>query len=183
MPRATLYYYIKRLKKVDKYAEIEEQIIQIFPGKRGRYNYRRITQEPENRDFCINHKTMSRLMKELDLLCCVRMKKYRSYKREVGKVALNLLQRAFHTAAPNQKWVTDATEFAFFGQKLYLSPSLDLHASDLVAYTLSNRPVLSMVTSMVEKRSPFCSRGRTYPALRTPPKLSGKTGEVEHRFR
>ena len=90
-------------------------------------------------------------MKALDLVCRVRMKKYRSYKGEVGKVAPNLLQRDFHAAAPNQKWVTDVTEFALFGQKLYLSPILDLHSSDLVAYTISDRPVLSMVTSMVEK--------------------------------
>ena len=49
------------------------------------------------------------------------------------------------------KWVTDVTEFALFGQKLYLSPILDLYSSDLVAYTISERPVLPMVTSMVEK--------------------------------
>ena len=114
-------------------------------------NYRRITQELENRGFCINQKTVARLMKELGLVCCVRMKKYRSYKGEVGKVAPNLLQRDFHAAAPNQKWGTDVTEFALFGQQLYLSPILDLHSSDLVAYTISDRPVLTMVISMVEK--------------------------------
>ena len=151
MPRATFYYHMKRLQKPDKYAEVKEQITQIFHENRGRYGYRRITQELKNRGFCINHKTVARLMKALDLVCRVRMKKYRSYKGEVGKVAPNLLQRDFHAAAPNQKWVTDVTEFALFGQKLYLSPILDLHSSDLVAYTISDRPVLSMVTSMVEK--------------------------------
>ena len=151
MPRATFYYHMKRLQKADKYAEVKEQITQVFHENRGRYGYRRITQELKNRGFCINHKTVARLMKALDLVCRVRMKKYRSYKGEVGKVAPNLLQRDFHAAAPNQKWVTDVTEFALFGQKLYLSPILDLHSSDLVAYTISDRPVLSMVTSMVEK--------------------------------
>ena len=151
MPRATFYYHMKRLQKADKYAEVKEQITQIFHENRGRYGYRRITQELKNRGFCINHKTVARLMKALDLVCRVRMKKYRSYKGEVGKVAPNLLQRDFHAAAPNQKWVTDVTEFTLFGQKLYLSPILDLHSSDLVAYTISDRPVLSMVTSMVEK--------------------------------
>jgi transposase InsO family protein len=52
---------------------------------------------------------------------------------------------------PNQKWVTDVTEFSLFGQKLYLSPILDLHSRDLVSYTISHRPVLSMVTSMLDK--------------------------------
>ena len=38
-----------------------------------------------------------------------------------------------------------------FGEKLYLSPVLDLCSSDLVSYTISERPVLSMVTTMLEK--------------------------------
>ena len=90
-------------------------------------------------------------MKQLGLVCHVRMKKYRSYKGEVGKIAPNLLQRNFHADRPNQKWVTDVTEFSLFGQKLYLSPILDLCISDLVSCTISDRPVISMVTSMLDK--------------------------------
>ena len=90
-------------------------------------------------------------MKELGLICHVRMKKYRSYKGEVGKNAPNLLNRDFLADRPNQKWVTDVTEFSLFGEKLYLSPILDLHSSDLVRYTITERPVLSMVTTMLDK--------------------------------
>lgn len=79
------------------------------------------------------------------------MKKYRSYKGEAGKIAPNLLNRDFHADRPNQKWVTDVTEFNLFGEKLYLSPILDLCSRDLVSYTISNRPVLSMVTTMLDK--------------------------------
>ena len=90
-------------------------------------------------------------MKELGLICRVRMKKYRSYKGNVGKIAPNLLNRDFHADNPDQKWVTDVTEFSLFGEKLYLSPILDLHSGDLVSYTISDRPVLSMVTTMLDK--------------------------------
>ena len=46
-------------------------------------------------------------MKELDLICRVRMKKYRSYKDEVGKVAPNHLKRVFSTTAPElNTWIT-----------------------------------------------------------------------------
>ena len=62
-----------------------------------------------------------------------------------------LLNRDFHAEKPNQKWVTDVTEFSLFGEKLYLSPILDLHSRDLVSYTISDRPVLGMVTSMRDK--------------------------------
>ncbi len=90
-------------------------------------------------------------MKELGIICRVRMKKYRSYKGEVGNIAPNLLERNFIAEKPNQKWVTDVTEFGLFGQKLYLSPILDLCSSDIVSYTISDRPVLSMVTKMLDK--------------------------------
>lgn len=66
------------------------------------------------------------------------------------RFAPNLLNREFYAEKPNQKWFTDVTEFNLFGQKLYLSPILDLHSSYLVSYTLSQRPVLSMVTTMLE---------------------------------
>ena len=90
-------------------------------------------------------------MKALGLICRARMKKYRSYKGNVGKIAPNLLNRDFHADKPNQKWVTDVTEFSLFGEKLYLSTILDLHSSNLVSYTISDRPVLSMVTTMLDK--------------------------------
>ena len=92
-----------------------------------------------------------KLMKQMGLSSKVRMKKYRSYKGEVGKIAPNLLERNFCAKIPNQKWVTDVTEFSLFGKKLYLSPILDLCSEDLVSYTISDRPVLDMVTSMLEK--------------------------------
>lgn len=47
--------------------------------------------------------------------------------------------------------MTDVTEFSLFGRKLYLSPILDLHSSDIVSYTISDRPVLSMVMDMAQR--------------------------------
>jgi len=149
LPRSTYYYYTKHRTDEDKYSEIKEQITAIFHEHKGRYGYRRITQELKNRGFTINHKTVQRLMKDLGIVCLVRMKKYRSYKGEVGKIASNLLERNFHADKPNQKWVTDVTEFSLFSEKLYLSPILDLHSEDLISYTISKHPVLSMVTDMV----------------------------------
>ena len=139
------------MQKEDKYASVKEEITTIYHENRGRYGYRRITTELHKRNFLLNHKTVQRLMKELGLVCHVRMKKYRSYKGEAGKITPNLLNRDFRAEKPNQKWVTDVTEFSLFGEKLYLSPILDLCSSDLVSYTISDRPVLSMVTTMLDK--------------------------------
>ena len=41
-------------------------------------------------------------MKELGLKCLVRMKKYKSYKRTIGKIAPNRLDRNFIAEAPNE---------------------------------------------------------------------------------
>lgn len=50
-----------------------------------------------------------------------------------------------------QKWVTDVTKFSLFGQKLSLSPILDLYSGNIVSYTIYDRPVFSMVTEMPDK--------------------------------
>ncbi len=151
LPRATFYYHLKKQKQADKYEASKAEITAIFHENKGRYGYRRITVELRNRKIFLNHKTVQKLMKQLGLVCCVRIKKYHSYKGEVGKIAPNLLNRDFYAEKPNEKWVTDVTEFSLFGKKLYLSPILDLHSSYLVSYTISEHPTLSMVTSMLEK--------------------------------
>ena len=86
-------------------------------------------------------------------ICKVRMKKYRSYRGKVGKVAPNLLERNVHAEVPDEKWVTDVTEFSLFGQKVYLSPIPDLCHGELASYSISPSPSPSMylVTDMLEK--------------------------------
>ena len=79
----------------DKYKEVKAEITLIYHENKGRYGYRRITTELHNRGFSCNHKTVQQLMRELGLVCRVRIKKYRSYRGEVGKIASNLLNREF----------------------------------------------------------------------------------------
>jgi transposase InsO family protein len=93
---------------------------------------------------------VQRLMRRLGIFCRVRMKKYKSYRGEAGKIAPNLLARNFEAERPNQKWVTDVTEFSLFGRKLYLSPILDLHSQDIVSYAISERPSFHLVVEMLE---------------------------------
>ena len=90
-------------------------------------------------------------MRKMGIFCRVRMHKYNSYKGGVGKIAPNLLERNFKADKPNQKWVTDVTEFALFGIKLYLSPIIDLYNGEVVSYNLSRHPNLVQTTDMLEK--------------------------------
>jgi len=90
-------------------------------------------------------------MHAVNVLCLVRIKKYKSYKGTIGKVAPNIINRDFHANLPNQKWTTDVTEFKLFGKKLYLSPILDMYNSEIVSYNISAKPSLSMVIDMLDK--------------------------------
>ena len=151
MARSSFYYYQKHNKLPDKYKEIKELIKSIYHKNKGRYGYRRITDELQNKGIIINHKTVLRLMKLLGLKSVIRIKKYKSYKGEQGKIAPNILERNFKAQAPNQKWATDITEFNVSGQKLYLSPIIDLYNQEIISYELTERPVFNQVVTMLKK--------------------------------
>ncbi len=119
MARSNFYYHRKKSKSEDKYQVIKELIKSIYHKHKGSYGYRRITDERNNKGMVINDKTVLRLMKLLGLKSLIRVKKYKSYKGEQGKIAPNLLKRNFKAEAPNQKWATDITEFNISGKKLY----------------------------------------------------------------
>lgn len=151
MARSNFYYYQKKSKSIDKYQVVKELIKSIYHKHKGRYGYRRITDELNNKGMVINHKTVLRLMKLLGLKSLIRVKKYKSYKGEQGKIAPNLLKRNFKAEAPNQKWATDITEFNISGKKLYLSPIIDLFNQEIISYELTERPVFNQVVMMLEK--------------------------------
>ena len=106
------------MQRADEYAQAKEEIFSIYHENKGQYGYRRITIVLRGRGILLNHKTVQQLMKQLGLVCRVRMKKYRSYKGEVGKIAPNLLNRNFCAEKPNRKWVTKATVWTMRWQKI-----------------------------------------------------------------
>jgi len=157
MARSTFYYHAKRLHKSDGYDTVRKRIRDIYETNRGRYGYRRVTAQLRNEGVAINHKTVQRLMGQMELKAKTRRQKYRSYKGEVGRVAPNILNRDFHASRPNQKWATDVTQVNIKGDRLYLSPILDLFNGEIVSYTISKTPDLRMATRMLDKA--FRARG------------------------
>ncbi|WP_374707353.1 hypothetical protein [Escherichia coli] len=73
--------------------------------------------ELQKRGLKFSGKTVRKLMQQLGLKSPVRLKKYRSYRGNMGLAAENILQRQFKAEAPCEKWVTDITEFRAGGQK------------------------------------------------------------------
>ena len=151
LPRSTFYYQQSLLGQDDKYGQLKATIKAIYERHKGRYGYRRITAVVRQSGCRVNHKVVQRLMGMLSLKSLVRPKKYRSFKGDVGQAAPNKLKRQFGAEAANQKWVTDVTEFHVAGEKLYLSPVLDLYNGEIVAFETSKRPVFDLVGSMLKK--------------------------------
>jgi len=151
IPRSTYYYLVSTFDRPDKDADLKSLITAIYYEHKGRYGYRRITDELHNQGHTVNHKKVQRIMRELGLKSIVRMKKYRSYRGTVGKIAPNVLNRDFNAKKPNEKWVTDITEFKLFGEKLYLSPILDLFNGEIITYAINSRPVYNLVSGMLDQ--------------------------------
>jgi len=157
LARSTYYYNVELLDKDAKNKEIIENIKEIFAASRKCYGYRRITSVLNNRGIRINHKKVLRLMRKLAL--CPKgkkIRKYNSYKGTVGKIAPNVIDRAFKAEGPNLKWYTDITEFKTEEGKVYLSPILDGFNSEIISYALSTSPNMNQINEML--RSAFKNR-------------------------
>lgn len=159
--RSTFYYHAKQHDEPDEEATLKSHILAIYHQHKGRYGYRRITYALRNLGWLVNHKKVQRLMQLMLLKSLVRPKKYRSYRGQEGRIAENVLQRHFKAQRPNEKWVTDVTEFNVAGEKLYLSPVLDLYNGEIITYEMKRRPVLQLVTCMMEKASKALSESDT----------------------
>ncbi|MCQ9299469.1 IS3 family transposase, partial [Escherichia coli] len=93
LARSTLYYQLSLQKAKDKYADVKQLIASIFHEHRGCYGYRRIHCELQKRGLKFSGKTVRKLMQQLGLTSPVRLKKYRSYRGNMGLAAENILQR------------------------------------------------------------------------------------------
>ncbi|KML32076.1 hypothetical protein VL12_17325 [Rossellomorea marisflavi] len=68
IPRSTYYYWEKRMNRPDKYAEVKKEILQVVHLYKGRYAYRRITDDLMRKGIRHDPKTILRLMRELGFL-------------------------------------------------------------------------------------------------------------------
>lgn len=143
IPRSTFYYHLKALHSPGKYDEVKCRIKEIYDENQGRYGYRRIALALRREGGTLNHKVVQRLMNVLRLKAAIRVKRYSSWRGEHGRAVDNILQRNFKGSRPNEKWVTDVTEFAVSDRKLYLSPIIDLFNNEVISYSISERPTES----------------------------------------
>ena len=165
LPRSDYYYWKNRIDPDTKNSDLMDAITTIYTDNHKRYGYRRITLQLKNEGWIVNHKAVKRLMAKLHLYGITPKAKYKSYKGDFnGTVDNKLLYkrvdtrkhrtdyiRDFSTSSVNEKWTTDISEFHIAAGKLYLSPILDMHNREIVAYNISRSPSYIQIADMLNK--------------------------------
>lgn len=104
-------------------------------------------------DIQCGHNRVARLMCINDIKSSFRRKaRYTYIKSTPEEIAENLLNRDFNTDKPNEKWCTDVTEIRvpLTGEKLYISPILDLYDNYPIALEVSERNDAILVNRTLE---------------------------------
>lgn len=169
-------YWQQRFNRKNPDKQIEEEMIKIHQEHKD-YGYRRMNQELRHRGILVNKKKVQRLMKKIGILVrsfTRKSRKYNSYKGTVGRVAKNRIHRRFYTSIVHQKMATDTTEFKYYEKdhsgslrikKLYLNPFMDMYNSEIISYTISEKPtahaIMSALKEAIEKTSD-CTYRRTF---------------------
>lgn len=146
------YFYHKAGRRLnDKYAVIRIAMAKIFEGNYRCYSYRRLHAMLRENKLCIAEKVVRRLMTEEQLVIKrARQRRYSSYCGEIGPAPENLLARNFRACRPNEKWLTDITEFHLPAGKVYLSPVIDCFDGKVVSWSIGTRPDAKLVNGMLD---------------------------------
>ena len=123
-------------------AEKVEQIHMESPDK----GYRRINDElRHDHNIHINDKRVLRICRAKGIKSTIKYSNHGCTRRAKNPqyVAENLLNREFHAKKPNEKWLTDVTEFKWYEgievHKVYLSAILDLYDRRIVSFAIGDR--------------------------------------------
>jgi putative transposase len=103
------------------------------------------------RQLRLSEKVILRLMKQESLqVTAIKKRRYGSYLGEISPAADNVINRDFQARVPNEKWLTDLTEFHIPAGKVYLSPMIDCFDGLVVSWTLGTRPDAELSNAMLD---------------------------------
>jgi transposase InsO family protein len=165
MNRSSYYKWLKRKDAVNEEDKwIRDTILNFQDIFNGILGYRRMTLFINRTyELTYNIKRIRRHMRALGVSSSIRRKKknYLSYKPE--QVGENILNREFTASKPNEKWLTDVTEYKIIGttKKLYLSAILDLYDNSIIAYrmgTSNNNNLVFKTFDDAIKAHPDCEQ-------------------------
>ena len=152
LAKSSYYYQEQVIHAEDKYVELRKKIIQLFHDNRNVFGYRKIHMLLRKEGIIVSEKIIRRIMKQEALIVKQRYRlKYNSYKGEVTPAVENVIDRDFHADKPNQKWLTDITEFSIKAGKVYLSPLIDCFDGMPVSWTIGTSPNSELANTMLKK--------------------------------
>lgn len=151
LARSSYFYHRVRLQAADKYVGVRRIITEIFEHNHHCYGYRRIRASLGRQDVFISEKVVQRLMKQERLVAATpKRRRYGSYLGEISPAPENLINRDFQAATPNEKWLTDITEFQIPAGKVYLSPMIDCFDGLIISWSIGTRPDAELVNTMLD---------------------------------
>lgn len=146
------YCYQAIALKTDKYEQLRIEVRKIFDDAKGRYGYRRIHAVLAARNIIVSEKVIRRIMQEEQLIIqSIKRRKYSSYQGEISPAVNNIIERDFHAERPNEKWLTDITEFHIPAGKVYLSPIIDCFDGLPVSWSIGTSPNAELVNTMLDE--------------------------------
>lgn len=132
----------RRAEENERLADTIEKIHKENPDK----GYRRLNDDlRHDHGIHVNDKRVLRICRAKDIKSTIKYKNQGCTRRAKNPqyIPENILNRQFHADKPNEKWLTDVTEFKWYEgitvHKLYLSAILDLYDRRIVSYVLSER--------------------------------------------
>ena len=146
LSRGAYYRWLKKpVSFSEKYnKEISEKIKDIHEAHPD-MGYRRIRDELDKKHgIAVNDKRVLRICRKERIQSTIKWKPKSCTRNsnDPAHIAKNYLNRDFHADAPNEKWLTDVTEFKYYigieVHKVYLSAILDLYDRRIVAFKIGD---------------------------------------------
>jgi len=166
LARSSYFYHCGQLRIPDKYADARVAITDVFQSNHRCYGYRRMHAALGRRHLHISEKVVQRLMKQECLIVAANKKRrYASYLGEISPAPDNLINRDFQAAVPNEKWLTDITEFQIPAGKVYLSPMIDCFDGLVISWTVGTRPDAVLVNTMLDAAIETLAKSQDRPVV------------------
>jgi len=157
--RAGFYRSLQEQRPAEEEMEVRSAIQRIALEHRRRYGYRRITAELRRQGMRVNHKRVSRIMEEDNLLAVQpRTFAVTTDSDHEFEVYLNLAGR-MKLSGINQLWVADITYIRLQREFVYLAVILDAFSRRVVAWaldrTLASGLPLAALERAIRERQPL----------------------------
>lgn len=166
LARSSYFYHRARVKMADKYLAIRHSIAEIFELNHRCYGYRRLQASLARQCVTISEKVVQRLMKQEGLVAAKpKRRRYGSYLGEISPAPENLINRDFQAGAPNEKWLTDITEFQIPAGKVYLSPIIDCFDGLVLSWSIGTHPDAELVNTMLDAAIETVAGGDARPIV------------------